>query len=806
MRSPTNSSGRGNGSGERRIAGVWAAAFTAFVAIIAGLSAMTVWYDRNLTLENAQHHVGATARLMAAHAERAIEAGDKVLLSIVSDRNNQQPSAADGPRLHRQLQQLLARSPQLDVARLLDADGLPVAESAGPVPARMSYAERGFFRAHRAANIGLHLEAAAGDPAAEPQRFTLSRSIRGPDGGFRGVAVVRIYSAYFVELYREIDLAPRAHSSLHLLNGSLLASWPPQAERIDSAWLRGVTAEIDSGRRSGAALFEDGEVQGQVVGWKQLNELPVFVITAQPVGAVLADWRERARLGAGLALAAIAGFGVIALRGWRGAQAEAAAQRALRAAYDDLDHRIAERTRELAESEALAQRRLTELEALYADAPVGLALFDRDLRVLRINDVLATAIGLSPEQCLGRDFSEIMPDMTAALHANVRAVFDGGAAVSGFELRGRSPYRPDVERAWVEDYYPVKDQGGRVIAVGAIVRDITDRVRTEDALRESDRRMRLAQEAGGMGLWDWDLKTGIVVRSDSYYRVWGLPPERFEPNDNLRNLIHPEDRVRAASDMAAALAGERAYASEFRVPQPDGSLRWIELRGEVRYDENGTPERMIGVCFDITARKTGEERMRMLAAEVDHRSKNVLAIVQSMLQLTHAGSLEEYRAAAHGRIAALGRAHTLLSESRWEGADLRRLADEELAPFCSNGRRVEIAGPALLLPPGVAQALSVALHELATNAAKYGALSVPTGRVAVDWSVTDGWLRLTWQEIAGPAVSPPRRRGFGTRVIERIVATQLEGDVRFDWRPGGLLCAIAVPLRPDHENAGLTAA
>ena len=197
----------------------------------------------------------------------------------------------------------------------------------------------------------------------------------------------------------------------------------------------------------------------------------------------------------------------------------------------------------------------------------------------------------------------------------------------------------------------------------------------------------------------------------------------------------------------------------------------------------------------------------MLAAEVDHRSKNVLAIVQSMLQLTRASSVEEYRAAAHGRIAALGRAHTLLSESRWEGAELRRMVDEELAPFRGDdGRRVQVSGPAILLPPGVAQALSVALHELATNAAKYGALSAPGGRVGVDWAATDGWLRLTWQEMGGPAVAPPRRRGFGTLVIERIVATQLDGDARFDWRPGGLLCAIAVPLRPDHGNAGLTAA
>lgn len=805
MRAPADINDGGSGLGTRRTAGVWAAAFAVFVIFIAGFWAMTVWHDRALTLRNAQKHAGATARLMAAHAERAIEAGDKVLLSILTDRRSRLPSASDGLRLHLELRRLLAGSPQLGAAWLLNAAGILVGDTRQPVPSPENLASHSYFRAHRAANIGLHLEAAPPDAVPQGQRFTLSRAIRGVDGSFQGVAVVSIHSDHFAELYRGIETAPQAHSSLHLLEGSLLASWPMRAERINADWLRGAMAQIDSGREAGQAVFEDRDAPSQVVGWAQLSQLPIFVLTAQPVDTVLGDWRERAGYGAGLTLAAILGFGVIALRGWRGAQAEAAAQQALRSAYDDLDRRIAERTKELADSEAVAQRRLTELEALYADAPVGLALFDRDLKVLRINDVLATSIGLSPAECLGRNFDDIMPDVSAALYANVRTVFESGEAVSGFELRGRSPYLPGIERAWVEDYYPVKDQNGRVIAVGTIVRDITDRVRAEDALRESERRMRLAQEAGGMGLWDWDLKSGIVLRSDSYYQVWGLPRERFEPNDNLRALIHPEDRVRAATDMAAAMEGDGPYASEFRVPQPDGSVRWIELRGELRRDAEGKPDRMIGVCFDITARKTGEERMKMLAAEVDHRSKNVLAVVQSMLQLTHATSVEEYRAAAHGRIAALGRAHTLLAESRWEGAELRRIMGEEMMPYRNDGERVQVSGPAVLLPPAVAQSLSVALHELATNAAKYGALSVPAGRVAIDWTVNDAWLRLTWQESGGPAVRPPQRRGFGTLVIERIVAMQLEGDARFDWRPGGLLCAIAVPLRP-HKDAGLTAA
>lgn len=806
MRAPADMNGKQDGRGMRRIAGGWAAAFAAFVIVIAAFWAITAWHDRRLTVENAQRNAAATARLMAAHAERAIEAGDKVLISILSDRNNQRPSASHGPRLHLQLRQLMAGSPQLGAAWLLDAEGVLVADTWQSVPMPVSFAHRGYFQAHRDGHKELLIEAASPGAMGDRERFTLSRAIRGGDGEFRGVVVVGIDSDHFADLYRDADPAKDMRSSLHLLDGSLLASWPPMSERFNPSWRLDLSRRIRLGEDEGSDVVQR-EDRSNVVAWKRLAEIPVFVVAAQPIAAALADWRARATFGGLLALSAIGGFAVIAWRGWRGARSEAAAQQALREAYEDLDRRIAERTAELAESEALAQRRLLELEALYADAPVGLALYDRDLNLLRINEELARAIGLTMAECLNRPLTELIPGSGKISAANVTTVFETGEALAGKELRGGSYRVPGVQRVWIEDYYPVKDARGSVVAVGVIYRDITERVRAEEALRKSEERMQLAQEAGGMGLWDWDMKTGQSVRSESYYRVWGLPPERFAQTASFLDLVLPADRARAAADVAAAIESGNPYHSEFRVPQPDGAIRWLELRGEVRRDEAGEPARMIGVCFDVTARKQAEERMRMLAAEVDHRSRNVLAIVQSMLQLTRGNTIEEFRTAVHGRVAALGRAQSLLSESRWEGAELRRLVEDELAPFRNaDGSRVQITGAALLLPPGIAQALSVALHELATNAAKYGALSAGGGRVAVDWVVTDGWLRLTWQETGGPRVTMPRRRGFGSLVIERIVMAQLEGDVRFDWRRSGLLCAIAVPLHRRAERRGVSTA
>ena len=193
--------------------------------------------------------------------------------------------------------------------------------------------------------------------------------------------------------------------------------------------------------------------------------------------------------------------------------------------------------------------------------------------------------------------------------------------------------------------------------------------------------------------------------------------------------------------------------------------------------------------------RQSEERSKLLAAEVDHRAKNMLALVQVLLRQTRATTTEAYARAAQGRVAALARAHTLLSQSRWAGADLLRLVEEETAPYRRSGpTRVSISGPTLLLEPKDAQALAMVLHELATNAAKYGALSVPGGEVRVQWSVDRaGQLLLRWIESNGPPVQPPTRAGLGSQVIERSVRDQLEGAVQFDWRSDGLICTISIP-------------
>jgi two-component sensor histidine kinase len=204
--------------------------------------------------------------------------------------------------------------------------------------------------------------------------------------------------------------------------------------------------------------------------------------------------------------------------------------------------------------------------------------------------------------------------------------------------------------------------------------------------------------------------------------------------------------------------------------------------------------------------KASTERLSILAREVDHRAKNALAVVQSIVRLTRAPDIKSYVAAVEGRITSLSRAHTLLSDARWEGANLARLIDEELAPYRGeDGSRIFAAGPDIVLQPTSAQAIALAVHELATNAAKHGALSSPSGRLTLTWALKPD-LRIEWLEIGGPKTRRPKIQGFGTKVITASIESQLGGQSSFDWRPEGLHCTLTIPSHPLRHDAVITPA
>ena len=328
-------------------------------------------------------------------------------------------------------------------------------------------------------------------------------------------------------------------------------------------------------------------------------------------------------------------------------------------------------------------------------------------------------------------------------------------------------------------------------------------------LLESERRRSLALVAGNMGAWDWDRANGDCLWDDGQCRIFGVDPQAFAVTpENARALLHPDDweRLQIAADRL--LKKGQTYQGEFRVRRSDGEIRWCFGTAAPTVDESGSVIRISGVTVDITDRKEAEERQTLLAREVDHRAKNALALVQSIIRLTRAGSVAGYIEAVEGRIKALSRAHTVLALSRWQGADLGGLVEEELAPFrTSDSDKIVVQGPKVLLQPTPAQTLALALHELATNAAKYGALSSEAGKMKLVWELKEGNLLLQWNETAGPPIRQPSTLGLGTRIIQASIEGQLGGQARFDWRPEGLQCVISVPLSDklastDHISNG----
>jgi len=315
-------------------------------------------------------------------------------------------------------------------------------------------------------------------------------------------------------------------------------------------------------------------------------------------------------------------------------------------------------------------------------------------------------------------------------------------------------------------------------------------------LLASEQGRSLALAAGQMGSWDWDLVRGDWIWDEGQCRIFGVDHANFKPSlDHVGALIDPQDLHRFSEMITDFRRGDsRGYQTEFRVMRPDGAVRWCFGTAAPTVDENGEVVRVSGVTIDITDRKEAEQRQDLLAREVDHRARNALAVVQSIVRLTRAHKVDDYVAAVEGRIKALARAHALLSESRWHGADIGALVEEELAPYrAGGGEQITISGPNISLLPHMAQGLALALHELATNAAKHGALSSRAGKVSLSWQQQPEALVLQWSEAGGRPVVPPSARSFGLKVIRASIEQQLGGTAGFEWCPTGLRCTLSIP-------------
>jgi PAS domain S-box-containing protein len=354
----------------------------------------------------------------------------------------------------------------------------------------------------------------------------------------------------------------------------------------------------------------------------------------------------------------------------------------------------------------------------------------------------------------------------------------------GYEARFQ---RASGEWRWIEvSCAPRFDAAGDVAGYVGMAVDITERRRAEESLKDSEALLRTMFDNAGVGMVLMDRDCIIADANAAFAGITGRSHEEMLGACCL-GFTHPDDLPANRAALASLKAGGDAVAFEKRYVRKDGTIIWVRITLSL------VGEQVLGMVEDVTARKAAELHLRLMVDELNHRVKNTLAIVQGLAQQSFRGRdvPDAVRRSFEGRLAALATAHDLLTRANWESAELREMAEEVMR---LHAERVSIQGPPTRLPPKTAVSLAMALHELCTNAVKYGALSKPEGRVSLSWETPDSRLELVWAEHGGPPVSPPARRGFGTRMIQRALAADVDGKAELEFRPEGVVCRIEAAL------------
>ena len=425
--------------------------------------------------------------------------------------------------------------------------------------------------------------------------------------------------------------------------------------------------------------------------------------------------------------------------------------------------------------------------------PAALYVTDSEGRITYFNDAAAELWGRRPRLHTDRwcgSWKLFRPDGAPLAHDQCPMAL---AVKEGKLCRGQQAVaeRSDGTRVpFMAFPTPFYDPSGTLVGALNVLVDISEHQRAERVAR----RLAAIVESSDDAIISKDLNGIIATWNKGAERLFGYPAEEVI-GKSITLIIPPERRHEEVGILDRIRRGEPIDHFETLRLRKDGSLVDISLSISPVTDETGAIIGASKIARDITEQKRREQQISLLAREADHRTNNLLAVAQATVHLTHADSAADLKKAIEGRLRELANAHGMMAQSSWAGADLLQLVIMELSPYFRDGDpRAQIDGPKLLLKPDGAQALAMAVHELATNAVKYGALSTPSGRVQVKWSLRAGnKLHLSWRETDGPPVGIPLKEGFGTRAITRMLG-QLDGDVKFNWRQEGLTCDVAVTI------------
>jgi PAS domain S-box-containing protein len=437
-----------------------------------------------------------------------------------------------------------------------------------------------------------------------------------------------------------------------------------------------------------------------------------------------------------------------------------------------------------------------KFEAVFNQSGIFAGIMDLQGYMREVNRLAVDWCGYTREQVLDRPFWDTpWWRRSEEMKARIRFATDQAAAGSVFREELRYWLADGSERIVDFAMHPIRDQSGAVVYLHPTGIDVTERKQIEAALQERENSLSwLASivESSDDAIVSKNLDGIITSWNRGAERIFGYTAE--EAIGQPITIAIPQDRQDEERTILTRIRrGERIDHFETIRQRKHGSLIVVSLTVSPVKNPEGKIVGASKIARDITEQKRSQEQIATLAREAEHRSKNLLANVQATVKLSQSDTPEGLKRAIEGRIRALANVHSLFVETRWIGAELSTVATQELAPYRNEVvTRVRIEGPQVLLKPDIAQAIAMILHELATNAAKYGALSTAEGQTELKWShEADGQLTLRWTEIGGPRVQTPTRQGFGTRVVEGMVG-QLKGTTRFDWRPEGLVCEIAL--------------
>ncbi len=439
---------------------------------------------------------------------------------------------------------------------------------------------------------------------------------------------------------------------------------------------------------------------------------------------------------------------------------------------------------------------VADLTPILETALDAVVVMSEDGLITGWNSIAEITFGWSRAEAIGRQLSElIIPHRHREAHhrglEHYIATGEGPLLKRHIEISG---LRSSGEEFPIELSITPTELSGERLFLG-FLRDISKRKAAETALKESEARLAATYNHALVGIAEID-HTGRFLRANEQYSVMtGYSLDELRTKTFL-DITHPADAEKDRQLFEQQLSAAEGYTLEKRYIRKDGDIIWVEVAASLVRDSEGGEAFGVRILRDITDKKRADEQQRLLLHELNHRVKNTLTVVQGLAHQTFkSGAVPATLLRSfEGRLSALAAAHNLLMKQTWEATPIGSAAEAALRPFQTSNRRMSLDGPAFLLTPSATVTLTLALHELATNAAKYGALSNDGGSVEVRWSIETDSVTLIWSEHGGPAVTEPAKFGFGTRLLQRAIASDLGGTVSIDFAPAGLICTIVAPL------------